>query len=88
MTSTTVNMSAQGRVSIPAPIRRELGLDPGTPLVTYVEDGRVVLETREHLIRRIQASATADRPVGESVVDELLADRRREAQAEQQRIEA
>lgn len=88
MTSTTVNISAQGRVSIPAPIRRELGLEPGTPLVTYVEDGRVVLETREHLVRRIQATATADRPAGESVVDEFIAARRLEAQVEQQRMEA
>ena len=88
MTNSTVNISAQGRVSIPARIRRELGLDPGTPLVTYVEDGRVVLETREHLIRRIQATATADRPAGECVVDELIAERRLEAQGEQHRIEA
>ncbi|MGI8576517.1 MAG: AbrB/MazE/SpoVT family DNA-binding domain-containing protein [Nocardioidaceae bacterium] len=88
MTSATVSISAQGRVSIPAPIRRELGLDPGTPLVTYIENGRVVLETRGHLIRRIQAAATDVLAVGESVVDELLADRRREAQAELQRMDA
>lgn len=57
--------------------------------MTYVEDGRVVLETRDHLIRRIQTTATtAGGPLGDSVVDELLADRRREAQAEQQRMEA
>lgn len=75
-------------MSIPAPIRRELGLEPGTPLVTYIEDGRVVLETREHLVRRIQATATADRPAGESVVDEFIAERRLEAQVELQRMEA
>lgn len=75
-------------MSIPAPIRRELGLEPGTPLVTYIEDGRVVLETREHLVRRIQTTATADRPAGESVVDEFVAERRLEAQVEQHRMEA
>lgn len=84
----TVKMSAQGRVSIPAPIRHQLGLGPDTHLVTYVEDGRVVLETREHLIHRIQAIATAGSRVGESVVDEFIADRRREARAEQRRMEA
>ncbi len=65
----------------PGPIRRELGLDPGTPLVTS-EDGQIVLETREQLVHRIQATATADRPDGECVVDELIAERRLEAQGE------
>ena len=83
-----MNISAQGRVSIPARIRRELGLGPGTPLMTYVEDGPIVLETREHLVRRIQATATADRPAGERVVDEFLAERRLEAQVEQHRMES
>ena len=83
-----MSISAQGRVSIPARIRGELGLGPGTPLVTYVEDGRIVLETREHLIRRIQATATADRPAAECVVDEFLAERRLEAQGEQHRMES
>lgn len=59
VTSATVNISAQGRVSIPAPIRRELGSEAGIPLATYVENGRGVSETREHLSCRIQATATA-----------------------------
>lgn len=65
----------------PGRIRRELGLDPGTPHVTS-EDGQhqIVLETREQLVHRIQA--TADRPDGECVVDELIAERRLEAQGE------
>ena len=83
-----MNISAQGRVPIPARIRRELGLGPGTPLVTYVEDDRIVLETREHLIRCIQAAATADRPAGECVADELMAERRLEAQGEQHCMES
>ncbi len=45
------------------------------------------METREHLIRRIQATASAGHPIDESVVDELLADRRREAAADEQRME-
>lgn len=83
----TVNLSPEGRVSIPAPIRRELGLEPGTALVTYVEDGRVVLETREHLVHRIQTTA-AGLGTGTSVVDDLLADRRREAAVDKRRLDA
>ena len=37
-------VNPQGRVTIPAQIRREAGIEAGTPLVVYVEDGRVVIE--------------------------------------------
>jgi AbrB family looped-hinge helix DNA binding protein len=47
-------VNSQGRVTIPAQIRREAGIEAGTPLVVYVEDGRVVLETRAQLAQRIR----------------------------------
>lgn len=80
-------MSPQGRVSIPAPMRHELGLTPQTELVSYIEDGRVVIESRQHLadrIRRLAAAgrAQADTPDDGSVTDELIADRRVEFAAE------
>jgi AbrB family looped-hinge helix DNA binding protein len=75
-------VNQQGRVTIPAQIRREAGIEAGTPLVVYVEDGRVVLETRERLARRIRREI-AESWTGEgSVVDELIADRRAEAARE------
>ncbi|MDN5747077.1 MAG: AbrB/MazE/SpoVT family DNA-binding domain-containing protein [Pseudonocardia sp.] len=82
-TSSVVN--AQGRLTIPAQIRREAGIDVGTPLVVYVEDGRVVIETREQLARRTRHEVGESWSGGGSVVDELLADRRAEAAREQQR---
>lgn len=75
--------SPDGRVTIPAPIRRAAGIEPGQRLVAYVEDGRVVLEEWGHLLRRVQArvaSATAGHPG--SAVDELIAERRAEAARE------
>jgi AbrB family looped-hinge helix DNA binding protein len=75
-------VNQQGRVTIPAQIRREAGIEAGTPLVVYVEDGRVVLETRARLARRIRREI-AESWTGEgSVVDELIADRRAEAARE------
>lgn len=88
MTSTTVNVNHQGRVSIPAPMRHELGITPNTPLVTYIEEGRVVLETREHLVRRIQRKALGALSGSGSVVNELIAERRAEAASEQSQTEA
>jgi AbrB family looped-hinge helix DNA binding protein len=77
-------VNQQGRVTIPAQIRREAGIEAGTPLVVYVEDGRVVLETREQLAQRIRREI-AEAWTGEgSVVDELIADRRAEATREDQ----
>jgi AbrB family looped-hinge helix DNA binding protein len=71
-------------VTIPAQIRRAAGIEAGVPLVVYVEDGRVVIETREQLANRTRRDIAAAW-VGEgSVVDELIAERRAEAARESQ----
>lgn len=49
------------------------------PLVVYVEDGRVVIETREQLAGRIRRDVAAAWTGTGSVVDELIDDRRAEA---------
>ena len=50
----------------------------------YVEDGRLVLEDRRHLLGRIQDRVARDAGATEagSAVDELIADRRVEAHRE------
>ncbi|MGH3978196.1 MAG: AbrB/MazE/SpoVT family DNA-binding domain-containing protein [Pseudonocardiaceae bacterium] len=77
-------VNPQGRMTIPAQIRREAGIDAGTPLVVYVEDGRVVIETREQLAQRTRRDITASWSGESSVVDELIAERRIEAAREDQ----
>jgi AbrB family looped-hinge helix DNA binding protein len=74
----------QGRVVIPAQMRRVLGWDEGGPLVMYVEDNRrVVIEPRAQLAKRTQQEVDAAwRGTEESVTDELIADRRAEAARE------
>jgi AbrB family looped-hinge helix DNA binding protein len=78
MAGQTTRVSSNGRVVIPAEIRREAGLEPGDELVVRVEDGRIELETRANLLRRIQARWRAAGKGG-GMVDELIAERRREA---------
>lgn len=82
-THTDLTANEQGRVTIPAWLRQVTGIGPGSRLVAYEEDGRVVLETREHLARRIQREVAAAW-TGEtsSAVDELIADRRADAARE------
>ena len=75
-------MTPQGRVTIPAALRREAGIEVGDTVIVHVEDGRVVVETRTQLAERTRRDVT--RPgVRASVVDELLAERRAEAARDQ-----
>ena len=77
----TVEMKPDGRVLVPAALRREFGATAGEPLVAHVEEGRLVLERRADVLRRAQERfATLDATV--SLVDELLEDRRTEAARE------
>jgi AbrB family looped-hinge helix DNA binding protein len=82
MTHSVLSVNEQGRVTIPAPLRQELGFQPGARLVAYVEDGRLVLEDRKHLLHRLQAKVIGETGPG-SLVDELIDDRRVEAAREQ-----
>ena len=83
MTHATLAVNEQGRVTIPAQLRRELGIESGSSLVAYVDDGRLILEPRAYLVARIQREARASLVSGGSVVDELINERRREAVREQ-----
>ncbi|OZM71258.1 AbrB family transcriptional regulator [Amycolatopsis antarctica] len=72
-----------GRVTIPAPLRRAAGIEPGEQLVASVEDGRVVLEPWEHLLARVQARVAAATGHHTGLASaELIADRRAEAARE------
>lgn len=76
-----LSLDPQGRVVIPADVRRGLGLSPGEPLVVRVEDGRLIMEKRENVMRRLRARF-AKIPPQVSLADELIADRRREVSQE------
>jgi AbrB family looped-hinge helix DNA binding protein len=50
-----VRIRAQGRVVIPAHLRKALDLKPGDRLVARQDGDSIVLERRENLVRRLQA---------------------------------
>ncbi len=79
--SNEVQVGAQGRLVIPAALRKALDLKPGDRLVARQEGDALVLERREAIERRLQ-----DRfrhiPKDISLVDELIAERRAEAAKE------
>jgi AbrB family looped-hinge helix DNA binding protein len=79
-----VRIGRQGRLVVPAPLRRRLGIEAGDVLVARAEDGRLVLEPRDAILARLQRRF-AKIPADVSLVDELLAERRAEARRERRR---
>jgi AbrB family looped-hinge helix DNA binding protein len=76
-----VTIGPQGRLVVPASLRRQLGLEPGDRLIARVEDGRLVLEPRSAVLARVR-QMFAHVPPEVSLVDELIAERRAEAARE------
>jgi len=79
--SVAVNLGRQGRLVIPAALRRSLGFEEGDTLVAREEAGRLVLEKPETIKQRLKARF-AQVPQDRSLVDELIMERREEAKRE------
>jgi antitoxin PrlF len=77
----TIVLGQQGRLVIPAEIRKALGLAPGDRLHLRVAAGRLVLERPQDAVSALRRLGAAV-PPGRSLVEELLAERRAEAAAE------
>ena len=75
MTEAIINVNEQGRIVIPAHMRQQLGLIAGSKLVAHLEEGRLVLEKPEDVFRRLRSTFNSP----DSLVEELLGDRRVEA---------
>ena len=73
--SVEVNLGRQGRLVIPAPLRRAMELEEGDRLVARQEADRLVLEKPDGIKRRLRARF-AQVPVERALVGELIAERR------------
>jgi AbrB family looped-hinge helix DNA binding protein len=76
----SMKMSEGGRVVIPSDIRQNLGLNEGDVVLWELGDGEARITTRAQQIKRAQALVRRHVPLGVSLVDELIAERRAEAQ--------
>jgi len=78
-----IRIAAGGRIVIPSEVRHALGVGEGDEvLLTHGENG-VRLTTVEHVVKEAQAYFRRLKTPGESVVDELLRERRDEVAQEE-----
>jgi AbrB family looped-hinge helix DNA binding protein len=78
---TEVRVGSHGRVVLPAALRKALGVAVGDTLIARREDGRLILEKPETILRRIYALFEGI-PGDVSLADELIQERRAEARGE------
>ncbi|MBF0171510.1 MAG: AbrB/MazE/SpoVT family DNA-binding domain-containing protein [Nitrospinae bacterium] len=76
-----LTIGPQGRVVIPAPMRKAMGIGAGDALVAHLEEDRLVLEKADAVKRRLKGRFSAV-DAGVSLAGELIADRREESARE------
>ncbi len=82
MTYVRVRLAQGGRIAIPAELRRALGLKVGDDLLIGLEEGELRAFTPAQGIKRAQELVRRYVPEDRSLVDELIAERRSEAERE------
>jgi AbrB family looped-hinge helix DNA binding protein len=82
-TERQVVVGARGRLVLPSAVRAELGIKPGTRLLLSTEpDGSLRLRPYRAVAEQGRGLLAQLEPADRSMVDELLAERRREAARE------
>lgn len=81
--SQTIQISADGRIVIPAAMRSAMLIDESGYLTARVVDGELRVLAPKAALSRLRRMARDKVPDGISVVDELIAERRAEARAEE-----
>jgi AbrB family looped-hinge helix DNA binding protein len=83
-----LRIGAQGRVVLPADLRRALGFAEGSTVIAHIEgEGRLVIESPE-AIQRALLQEWAGLAAETSLVDDLRAERRAAATREAEQVEA
>jgi AbrB family looped-hinge helix DNA binding protein len=75
-------INQNGRVVIPAPFRRALGIQSGDAIVLRIENDELLITTLRQRLAKAQQLVSAHVPAKTSLVDELIAERRKAAKHE------
>jgi len=73
------HLGSNGRIVIPASVRRALGIEEGDELILVVEDGEIRLRTAKEAVRKAQELVRRYSRSEGSLADSLVAERREEA---------
>jgi AbrB family looped-hinge helix DNA binding protein len=77
-----LKVNENGRVVIPAAFRKALGIDIGDEVLAWMEDDELRITSMKCRIERAQRRARQYLKPGQSLVDELIAERREAAKRE------
>lgn len=81
MQTAELSVGKQGRIVIPANLRHQLAIESGAQLVAWVEDGRLIMETKDQLWQSVY-NACDNIPTETDLAQELINERRIEAKRE------
>ncbi|MCB1034134.1 MAG: AbrB/MazE/SpoVT family DNA-binding domain-containing protein [Acidobacteria bacterium] len=82
MNAELARLDRSGRLLVPAKIRSALGINEGDSLLLRVDEEGLHLSTQAQALARAQTMVRRAAGKDRSLVDELLAERRRETQKE------
>jgi AbrB family looped-hinge helix DNA binding protein len=81
-TETRLRVNENGRVVIPAPFRKALGINAGDEFVLRLEDDELRITTLKHRLERARRDIRRYVKADRSLADELIAERREAAKHE------
>jgi AbrB family looped-hinge helix DNA binding protein len=84
MATISVKVEKSGRILIPAVVRRQLHLKEGSELILRVDEAGIQMGTREQALARIHKELRRYIPEGRVLSEELIQERRAEAERENQ----
>lgn len=82
MEAFTVRLDGSGRILLPSKIRKQLKLRKGSEMIARLNKEQLVLKTRDQALRQAQEYFSRLRPAGKLWSEELIKERRKEAQRE------
>lgn len=74
-----VRMDEGGTMVVPKELRASLGVENGGEMLLSIEDGALVMRTRQEVLKRVQAMFRPWQPGEPLPSEELIAERRQEA---------
>lgn len=77
-----IHVDKQGRMVLPAPVRKQLGLEEGGQVTLEITEDEAWLTTHWQALRTLQRELAEIVPPGVSLADELIAERRAEVERE------